>query len=278
MAQERSVDSEILRLQQPRNMSYDQFEGYALEQARLTALANAFGTRVEQQWVAVNDHSETYSASYVKGEWLKTTFKVFEFYENKEGYNWYTVRVKGKARSVPESSVHVEFEVTADLLGEQIIQHVIHDQRLRAIFQSPKDGYLLVFYAEGDEYYLLAKGAASDAEFVRGQVAYSLFLKSEERDKVDLGNWQLGWLDRYSWALHLTNPGSKEESGRLIAVFDQEPFSPPPVKLGVGANPKTDLKKCSRSDFEDWTRACQKKSEGFQSTVRNIILLPLKKS
>jgi len=265
-------------MEMPRSMSQDQFEGFALEQARLTALANAFGTRVEQQWVAHNDQSETYSASVVMGEWLETTSKRFEFFENRSGANWYTVRVKGKARPVQENSVHVEFEVTADFTGARIIQHVIHDQRLRAIFQSPLDGHLLVFYAEGDQYYLLAKGAAQNAVPVKGQVAYSLFMKPQERENVDLGEWELGWLDRYSWALHLTNDGAEEETGMLIAVFDRDVFSPPPVKFGIGANRETDLMRCSKASFEDWKRSCARKSEGFQTTERPIILLPLKKS
>ena len=274
IGQVRVVESGDLTYRQPADWTYIQFEGWMVEQARLKALADAFGTHVASEFVAVNGEGMQLSSSQVKGEWVQTVSKeITPLCQEGEG-GWYKINVKGKARSLPDRTAVLEFEVTQDIQGDRHIQHISHDQRLRALFQSPVDGYVLFFYQEGDRVYELSSDGSLDAEKVQGQVAYSLFLKPSERESVNLGEWSLGWLDRYSWSFRLTNHGTENENGTVIAVFDRSTFSPPVTRISAGQDEKTALRELSFKQFESWKAELQRRRDSFQVVKRPIILLP----
>jgi len=272
-SQVQRVDSGELTYRQPTDVTLEQFKGWVLEQARLTALANAFDTHVSSEFVSVDGESSYLTTSQVKGEWVETSDTEFEPIL-KDGEVWYRVRVVGKARPIADKSVVLEFEVTADVQGQRKIHHLAHDQRLRALFQSPVDGHLMLFYEEDDRVYELSNNGSLDAEPVEGQVAYTLFLKSEEWDRVDLGQWRLGWLDRYSYALHLTNKTAKESAGTVIAVFDRDAFAPPVTGLQNEDDSSTALAGMTSELFQGWIANLKKRRDTFQVEKRRVILLP----
>ena len=267
------MDSGELTYRQPTDVTLEQFKGWLVEQARLTALANAFNTHVSSEFVSVDGESSYLTSSQVKGEWIETSNTELEPIL-REGEVWYRVRVVGKAQPIPDKTVVLEFEVTADVHGQRIIHHLAHDQRLRALFQSPVDGHLMLFYEEDGRVYELSNDGSEDAEPVKGQVAYSLFLKSEEQETVDLGQWRLGWLERYSYALHLSNDTAEESAGTVIAVFDRDPFAPPVTGLRIEDDNTTALPGMTSELFRGWITNLKKRRDTFQVEKRRVILLP----
>lgn len=172
----------------PENVSVEDAKRIALERAKITALAGAFGTLVTQNNTTIlsNKNGETdtrffsLGGSEVKGEWIET----IEEPEYHISYEQNTLIVKvsvcGKAREI----VHADIDYTAKLLrnGTELKYESAEYRNgddLYLYFQSPVDGYLTVYLLDElsqKVYCLLPYQASSDgAVSIKHDIPYVFF-------------------------------------------------------------------------------------------------------
>jgi hypothetical protein len=182
----------------PENVSLAEARRYALNQARLKAIAEEFGTIVAQTNLT---HIETggeksssrfssFGSSDVKGEWIEDSDKP-EYTEGYEGGTLIvTCKVKGKAREIVSSKI----EFLAKVLCNGTEDRFESDQfksgdELYLSFLSPVNGYLAVYLVDDDNQVqcLLPYTSQTNGIYqVEADRKYILFSeKAAPRDQVD---------------------------------------------------------------------------------------------
>lgn len=141
----------------PENVSVEEAKRTALERAKITALADAFGVLVSQNNTTLlsNNNGETdtrffsLGGSEVKGEWIETLDEPEYHISYEQNTLIVKVSVCGKAREI----VHADIDFTAKLLrnGTELKYESTEYRNgddLYLYFQSPIDGYLTVYLLE----------------------------------------------------------------------------------------------------------------------------------
>ncbi len=142
----------------PSDVSPEQAKTIAFERARLTALADEFGTIISQDnsTVAVNENGKSVvdflslSSSHIKGEWLETLEeKVMSAYYDMNAGLIITVKVVGKARAVKRAQIDIVAKILrngTDIRAESEDFH--HEDDLYLYFRSPAKGNLAVYLSD----------------------------------------------------------------------------------------------------------------------------------
>lgn len=181
----------------PENVSLAEARRIALNQARLKAIAEEFGTIVAQTNLTRIETGEksssrfsSFGSSDVKGEWIEDSDKP-EYTESYEGGTLVvTCKVKGKAREIISSKIDFQAKVlrngTEDRFeGDQFKS----GDELYLSFLSPVSGYLVVYLVDDDDLVqcLLPYTSQTNGIYhVEGGRKYILFSeKAAPHDQVD---------------------------------------------------------------------------------------------
>jgi hypothetical protein len=144
----------------PENISLAEAKKTVLEQAKLAALAEEFGTNVAQ-WnsTIVKNANGTSDISFlslggseVKGEWLEDIKVDYgKPYYDAELNLILSVSVCGKARAITSAGI----DFSANLLNNTEAKHPTdifhHGEDIYLSFRSPVDGYLAVYLVDDDQ-------------------------------------------------------------------------------------------------------------------------------
>lgn len=143
----------------PEYMSREEARIAAIEQARLEALANEFGTMVSQVNLDMmeQENSRSRETFYslgqcdVKGEWIKD-LKDPDIKESiEDGRHRMTVRVKGLAREVHFAKVNFDSRLLRNGKSDEYEAQDFHDgDRFYISFRSPAKGYLAVYLLDAE--------------------------------------------------------------------------------------------------------------------------------
>ena len=144
------------------NMTKEQARDKAEDLAMINAVENAFGTYVEQDAdIKVDNGIVSYNiigTTRVKGEWLRTTKKVFsediqdqlDNDKNKEKVIWITCNIEGEVREI-RSKANLDIKSLRCPMLECETIAFTDTQSFNLFFKSPVDGYLSVFMEENGE-------------------------------------------------------------------------------------------------------------------------------
>ena len=265
LAQTKTVDSGELRFANPAGLTPDEAKQWVIEQARIRALADAFGTRVQSETVmsvteangVVDDAFTELSVSQVKGEWLQTLEVIGPTPFVQDNDFWWTVRIRGKARPLKETRVELDFTLVEDVQARIPLESLAHGDRIRCGFISPVDGHAMFFYLESGTVYVLAEDPTAWATEVQGQQRYSLFTPSHEWREAAVPE-TLSSLDGYAYGFQALNPGDVDVQGMLVATFSTERFSPP---IAEG---QADISTLDEEAFDRWIKRKSGASDAFQ--------------
>lgn len=177
----------------PENITLEEAKRTALDRAKLTAIADAFGTLVTQSNSSViknqngqtDDHFLMLGGSEVKGEWIETT-KTPEYDIRYEG-NMLVVSVEvwGRIREIVGASIDLAAKILRNGTTEKFESTQFRNgDDMYLYFRSPIDGYLVVYMLDEttlEVFCLLPYRASGDGAYpIEHDKPYILFSVKNE--------------------------------------------------------------------------------------------------
>lgn len=240
--------------QVPDNVGLDEAKRTALARARLQALADAFGTRIEQTTttrVSAGGGSDgvsmlTTGASQTGGEWVETIGEPAYRVAYEGGMLAVTVSVRGKARALSATHTDIEARVLRGGRGpESEAADFQSGDALYLLFQAPVAGHLLVYlvdHAEDKAYCLLPYAASAEpAQAVEGGRRYTFFSAQDAPD----GHAEA--VDEYTMTCGPQAPDHNE----VVVIFSPAPLVKSNTTQAGTATPR----ELPIADFERWRAA-----------------------
>ena len=144
----------------PENVSPSDAKNYALNQAKLTAIADEFGTIIAQTNLthieASGEHSKqrfsSYGSSDVKGEWIETIGEPEYKVSYEQNQLVVFCHVKGKARELLSSKADVLVKVLRNGTEDRFESYEFKNgDELYLSFQAPVNGFLAVYLVDGSQ-------------------------------------------------------------------------------------------------------------------------------
>ena len=138
----------------PETQSTGEAKGIAIQQARLKAIAETFGTTVEQTNLTrirtkdgeSNMEFNSYNESQVKGEWIENINEPICKEDIVDGQHVIICTVKGRARERKSSTITLEAKILRNGTEKRFeSENFKHGDQLFLDFKSPADGYLAVY-------------------------------------------------------------------------------------------------------------------------------------
>lgn len=138
----------------PENVTLEEAKRIALDRAKLSAIANAYGTLVTQSntMITSNQSGKTDSrffslgGSEVKGEWIETTQEPIYNISYEGDMLVISVEVKGRIREIVSSGIDFTAKVLRNGTEEKFESNQFRSgDDMFLYFKSPVDGYLTVY-------------------------------------------------------------------------------------------------------------------------------------
>lgn len=209
----------------PENVTLEEAKRIALERAQLEALATAFGTSINQHNATrvsnVNGKSDidfqSFSSSDVKGEWIETV--------GEPSYNIYyeqqmlvvSCTVRGKVREIVSAGIDLKVKVLRNGTDDRFESTEFRSgDDLYLSFQSPVDGYLVVYLLDddGNAFCLLPYRNQSDGvQKITANTPYVFFSATN----VPLTERML--VDEYTMTCERS-----QEANQIITIFSPNSF------------------------------------------------------
>lgn len=237
----------------PENVSPAEAKSIAVERARLTALANEFGTNVSQTNLTTTHITNGKTTSdiislgetQVKGDWLGDIREpqVEVYYEQDRLVVF--ASVCGKARAIQNAEVELLISVLCNGIESE---RFYNNNRLSVDFKAPIDGYLSIFLRDDN---VGIVSCLMPYETENGK-ARSIALNT---NYTFLSTKDPMYPYREETILVTQK---KSEFNTLLFVFSQNPFAMPITEQGEF------LPELSVTDFQKWLRKNRVKDEKMQ--------------
>lgn len=255
----KTVEGEFTYLM-PEDVSLSAAKRHTLQQAKLNAIANEFGTivaqtnltRMETNGERSKMRFNSFGSSDVKGEWIETLGKPEYDVQLIDGAQVVTCRVKGKIREIVTSQADVKVKVLRNGREDRNEDDRFKDgDDLFMSFQTPLKGYLAVYLVDDNEQvqcllpYLNQQSGIFQVEANRRYVLFSA------KDDPQL------YVDEYTM-----NAERSEEYYQIYVIFSPNLF----VKAVDVASEKVvkgnDIagypRELSFEDFHKWLAKCRR--------------------
>ena len=212
-------------------MSQDQARAIALEQARLQAMADEFGTQISQSTQTRIETSQgstetrfsTLANSFVNGVWVEDVREPeFEFF-NLGAEQWISCSIVGMARRVVKASVDFEAKPLKCLdLGCET-QDFNDGEPLFFYFKSPVDGFLSIYLDDGSNCQMLLpyQNMSGNTLQIEADREYFLFRQDPKYNYTDLSE-----VEEYE----LFTEAPDREIDMLYVIFSTEDYYKPNVR------------------------------------------------
>lgn len=240
----------------PETQSTSEAKAIAIQRARLKAIADKFGTTMEQtnltrirtQDGESNMEFNSYNESQVKGEWIENTDEPICKEDIIDGQHVIICTVKGRARERKASTITFEAKILCNGTEKRFeSENFKHEDQLFLDFKSPADGYIAVYLIDPNKEAscLLPYPADSDGktEVKHGQ-EYIFFSKAHEiksPQPYDFIQTSSIVQEYYLECIEYDN-----EINQIYIIYSPNPFTKAvdTIKDGVGH--------LSESDFHKW--------------------------
>lgn len=241
----------------PGTMSLIEAQRVALEQAKLEAIEEAFGTTISQSnlsYISTHDGEtnmefQSLRSSEIKGEWIETLEgPTYDDIYSEDGFLIVPCKIKGKIREF----VAPEVDFMAKILCNGVTpQHEREDfmegDDLFLSFQSPYKGYLMAFLTDfkiQTTYCILPYFLSSDDQVKIDKNKEYVFFSKEKADKDTKS-----LVDEYVMTCQHSN-----EINEVTVVFSAKPFTLPIYRIDEDG-----FKYLSYGDFNKWIEKIRKK-------------------
>ena len=232
----------------PENMTLEEAKRTALDRAKISAIADAFGTLVTQSnsTVMTNQNGKTDSrffslgGSEVKGEWIETTHDPIYKISYEDGMLVVSVEVKGVIREIVSAGIDFTAKILRNGTEEKFESNEFRSgDDMYLYFKSPVDGYLAVYLLDETTnivYRILPYIKSNLASFpVKADKDYVFFKKEHTTDYI---------VDEYTMTAN-----QPIEFNTFFVIFS-------PTKI-IKANDSSDEKKdgirvLEHNDFKKW--------------------------
>lgn len=245
------------------SISVDDLKAQLLDQAKINAIANAFGTYVERTTFIDIKDGQTYfnieGETVVKGEWLKTTYsKCFEERvkvkkgRKKEYETWISCSIEGMVREVTNPAI--SFEAIPLNCPDKLCrtEEFLNGESLYLYFNAAIDGYLSIYAVEEDKALRLVPYQYMPSRYlnavpVKADVPYILFSPDKQHGHFEEFNQEL--VDEL---VMITD--KKQEIMDLYIVYSKNQFLKPQLNevASTESNGWLMPKSLAFNSFEDW--------------------------
>lgn len=260
----------------PDNVSPTDAKSYALNQAKLSAIADEFGTIIAQTNLInvenSNEHSSTrfssFGSSDVKGEWIETIGEPEYKVSYEQNQLVVFCRVKGKARELVGSKADIQAKVLRNGTEDRFESDQFKSgDELYLSFKTPVNGYLAVYLVDDNQLVqcLLPYSSQQNGIYqVKANQRYTLFSeKDAPQDPVDE---------------YVLTAERDLEHNQLYIIFSPNQF----IKAVDTASSKTSdaaniggfPREVSFDDFHKWLGKCQRNDKDMSLQK---ILITIKK-
>lgn len=271
--QERRVEGEYTYYT-PQDVSLETARATAVDRARIQALAEAYGTLIEQTTFTrlENENGKSYQnmlalgESTVKGEWLKDTREPQVEVVYEENFLMVTAHVWGLARELVSVPIDISVKVLRNGTLDRFEGDSFRDgDEIYLSFKSPSKGYLAVYLMDdkGDAYCFLPYADDTDGMFeVKANKPYVLFSTSHaEKGEA---------CDEY-----VLTCDKALERDMLYVIFSPNPFvkandATAPAKVKVGTEELELPRYLSYRDFQRWLLKHRRLDKKMQVIVKPI--------
>lgn len=266
--QTKTVDGEYTYFV-PENVDLEKAKQIALERLKIQLIADEFGTTISQSnsTLVKNSNGESevdflsIGGSEVKGEWIETIGKPrFDISYEK---NMLVVRVaaEGRIREIVSSAINVKSLVLRNGIEDRFESNSFKSgDDLFMSFQSPVDGYLVVYLIDADQqaYCLLPyQNMKTGCFHVEANKKYVLFSAQEVSPKLK------PYIDEYTMTC-----SRKQETNIIYTIFSTNIFT----KAVDNKNDEGLPRELSYEEFQKWLIHNQNKDRNITYKMTAITI------
>ncbi len=210
----------------PENVTLEEAKRIALDRAKISAIADAFGTLVTQSnsTVVSNQNGQTdsrflsWGGSEVKGEWIETTKEPIYNIRYEEGMLVVSVEVKGVVREIVSAGIDFTSKILRNGTEERFESNEFRSgDDMYLYFKSPVDGYLAVYLLDEttqEVYCLLPYKATGEGAYrIEHDKPYILFSAKNEPINPNI-------VDEYTMTCN-----QEVEFNDIYIIFSTKPFT-----------------------------------------------------
>lgn len=238
----------------PPNITIEQAQQTAIDKAKVTIIADHFGTIVRSDMISVMGSNVNESLSIgeteVKGEWLRTIGEPDIHISFEQDMLVVRVKISGEIREIKESKIDFDAEVICGNNGVLLNGFRFKSGNdLYLSFLSPVSGYVAAYlYCSDGIFRLLPDYMSGDGSFsVKGGKPYVFFKQEEGTQYV------------------LTCNGTSE-ANRIYIIFSPNKFY---RANDIGINGEVPM--MSFDDFNKWLGKCRRQDQ--EMSVKSIDIL-----
>ena len=244
---------------------------YALEQARIAALAKEFGTNVSQdiyQRDIVSGNTEsTYfnmlNSTEVNGEWIADEGEPkYEIGYGNDNLPVVTCRIKGKARKISNVAVEFDAKVLRNGNEERFADTRFREgDEMKVLFRAPVDGYVLIYLVDDSNtaYSLLPYSNSTDGVIRVKRDRDYVFFDAKKADKA------FGEPDELLMTL---SDGNAVEHNHCYVIFSPQPFTKALDRAGKDLQPRM----LAHADFQKGLVNCRKRDPKMGMKVMHLVI------
>ncbi len=254
----------------PENVTLEEAKRTALDRAKLTAIADEFGTLVTQSNSTVlnNENGKSNSrffslgGSEVKGEWIETIGEPRYKTSYDQGTLVVTVTVSGRIREIVSAGIDFVAKVLRNGTEEKFESTDFRSgDDMYLYFRSPVDGYLTVYLLDetSQEVFCLLpyRGSGEGAYCIQHDQPYILFSTKDEPSNPSL-------VDEYTMTC-----SRDVEYNDLYIIFSPNSF----VKANTSTSDNEVLpRQLSYEAFQKWLVALRKLDEKMNVNINTIVI------
>lgn len=238
----------------PENVTLEEARRTALDRAKIQALANAFGTIVQQSNSTRVENRNGKSdvdflsigGSEVKGEWIETIGEPKYDISYEQGMLVVKVSVKGKAREIVSAGIDFKAHILRNGTEDKFESNDFNSgDELYLSFLSPVSGYVAVYLidADGKAFCLLPYRNQESGQFpVKANQRYVFFSIKDAPTELR------PYVDEYTMTCSRSS-----ETNQIYVIFSPQPFT----KAADNASDETLPRELEFEDFQKWLVKCR---------------------
>ena len=232
----------------PENVTVEEAKRIALDRAKISAIAESFGTLVTQSntTVVTNQDGESdnrffsLGGSEVKGEWIETTKEPEYNIIYEKGMLVVSVEVSGRICEIINAVIDFTAKILRNGTEEKFESNEFRSgDDMYLYFKSPVDGYLAVYllYETTQEVFCLLpyKTSGEGSYKIEHDQPYTFFSAKNAPDRAIIDEYKL-----------ICN--HEAEYNDVYIIFSQNIFAKSPTKEMVDTQPR----QTSLEDFQKW--------------------------
>lgn len=237
----------------PENLTVAQAKEIALERAKNEAIADKFGTLINQSNSTLMSNADgksmvdfySLSSSDIKGEWIETLGEPQYEVSYDKDMLVVKVTVEGRAREIVSAGINLDVKLMRTIAGgkKAVSTDFQSGDDLFLQFSTPQSGYLAVYLLDKNSAYCLLPYMRDES----GKVAVKANKKYLFFSPADALPEEKSFVDEYT----MTCDGSAE-SNKVYVIFSPNMFIKANDNAGSEVNGLTLPRELSYKDFNKW--------------------------